>query len=157
MEVVDLTTVDYSIHSLEDIVDFEKKEDETPKKRPRELAIKQESPLSAEDDEAEEAGSDEDEEEERLTRDFVKRSQGGIRHAGLCDGEDSQHDEILNRHKAQRVDEDDEEEDPATTSSSSTTPYSQNSHLKSSIGLTPHPVAMVTAKKKKEKKGKGRF
>jgi hypothetical protein len=27
MEVVDLTTVDYSIHSLEDIVDFEKKED----------------------------------------------------------------------------------------------------------------------------------
>jgi len=69
----------------------------------------------------------------------------------------TQHDEILNRHKAQRVDEDDEEEDPATTSSSSTTPYSQNSHLKSSIGLTPHPVAMVTAKKKKEKKGKGRF
>ena len=39
MEIVDLTTVDYSIHTLEDIVAFEKKEDDTPKKRPREPVI----------------------------------------------------------------------------------------------------------------------
>ncbi len=157
VDIVDLTTVDYSIQTLEDIVDFEKKEDDTPKKRPREVAIKKESPSSAEDDEAEEAGSDEDEEEERLTRDFEKRSQGGTTHVDLCGGEDADHDEIVNRHKAQRFDEDDDVEEPATTSSASTTPYSDNSHLKRSIGRTPHPVAIVTEKKKKEKKGKGRF
>jgi len=122
--------------------------------------IKTEAPSSDEADEAdeaEEAGSDEDEEEDRLTREFEKKSQGKGHQIDLCDGEKSDDDEISGRHKVRCFAEDEDEEAPATTSSASTTPYSQNPTLKSTIGSTPHTAAIVTAKKGKSKKSKGKF
>jgi len=155
---VDLTAIDYTIHTLEDIVDFEKTEHDTPQKRKREQVIKREIPSSDEAEEADEAGSDEDEDEDRLTREFEKKSQGEGTHIDLCDGENSEEeDETASRHKVQRFADDDDVEATTTTSSASTTPYSQNPTLKSTIGRTPHPTAIVTAKKAKAKKSKGKF
>jgi len=108
-------------------------------------------------DEADEAGSDEDDEEDRLTREFEKKYQGEGHQIDLCDGEKSDDDEIASRHKVRRFDDDEDEDTPATTSSASTTPYSQNLTLLSTSGRTPHTAAIVTAKKRKAKKSKGKF
>jgi len=157
VEVVDLTKIDYSVHTLDEIVAFEKSEHDTPKKRSHEGIIriekKVETPPS---DEAEEAGSEEDEEEDRQTKLFEKNfhDKRGI---DLCSGESSE-DEETSRSKAQRFADDDEVDAPATTSSStSTTPYSQNLTLKSTVGRTPYATAVVTTKKRKGKKTKGQF
>jgi hypothetical protein len=150
MEVVDLTQIDYRVQSLEEIVAFERSEHDTPKKRAREEQIKPATPSS---DEAEEAGPEEDEEEERQTRVFEKKCQGEI---SFSEEERDSDEEESGRHKVQRFSEDDEEEATATTfSSASTTPYSQSITLKDTIGRTPHH-AIVTAKKGKGKKNKGK-
>jgi len=159
VKIVDLTTIDYRVQSLDDIVKFEKSEHDTPKKRPRE-EIPEASKNTPSSDEAEEAGSEEDEEEDRQTRLFEKKLHSELtpkEEIDLCDDEE----EMVGRCKAPRfadTDDDDEVEAPTTSSfSSSTTPYSENSTLKSTLGRTPHPAAIVTTKKSKGKKNKGRF
>jgi hypothetical protein len=121
------------------------------------VGIKRKAEGSASEDKDEDDDDDddkEDEEEVRLARAFEKKFQGEI---SSCEEERGSDEEESGHHKVRRFSEDDDEEATATTfSSASTTPYSQSITLKDTIGRTPHH-AIVTAKKGKGKKNKGKI